>query len=93
MLKSLLAGDDPALRRLYIGQLVVLTDAGAELRDPDRRDADEVCHFGDLRGRLADRATVPGGFDAQGGLGRDPRLVATLTGRAWAPAGDRPFGN
>ena len=86
-IKELLAGTDPRLRQLYVGQLVILSDPNAQLQDPDQRDIDEVCYVDDLRRRLLDRTAVPSRFDAWSGIGRDPRLVARLTGSARPPTG------
>lgn len=93
ILKSLLSDANPRLRGLYVGQLLVLCDPQAQLRDPDHRDDHEVCHVADMLERLRDPARVPSGFDARAGLGRDRSVVPALTGHARPPAGARVLGN
>ena len=93
VLKSLLEKADPRLSRLYVGQLVVLPDEGAELRDPDHRDEGDVCHLTELIDLLGDHGRVPGSFDARAGLGRDAALLRVLVGQARPPSGPRVFGS
>ncbi|GAA1275978.1 protein kinase [Pseudonocardia aurantiaca] len=93
VLKSLLSDASPQLRGLYVGQLLVLCDPQAQLRDPDHRDDQEVCHVAGLIQWLDDPARVPPEFDARSGLGRGRSVVPALTGHARPPAGARIFGN
>src|SRR5882672_9459205 len=93
VLKSLLAGPNNQLRRLYVGQFVVLTDPKAKLIDTDGGDVKEVCHLGELIALLADPSLVPGDFDAHHNLGLDQHLLRTLIGSARPPSAARTFGS
>lgn len=92
-LKTLLTGGTPRLGRLYVGALVVLCDPTAELHDPENRDVEDVCRTDGLIPMLADTSRVPPDFDAHGGIGSDPHLLASLEGSARPPSGPRGFGN
>lgn len=91
--KGLLTRDTPALSRLYVGELVVLTDPTAALVDPFGRDTAAVVRLDDLVAAIADRSRITGPFDTSGDLAAHAPIVQLLTGVTRAPQGPRVFGS